>query len=235
MPDENEIKSAIFDMSPDSAAGPDDLNGKLFLNKIPIVKTANALTDKCKYCTNPQHETMSLVFMKDDTAQEVWNNTPRNKIRDILIKIIPIVIIWEIWKGFSTYKYGGQIQMWYSKVIYHIEKTISNMLCKLVPKVDNNMPWSRLCELIEKIRPILKWRVVCWRKSSRGRIRINTNGSYLQDTTKAGNGGIIRDENGDVIIAFAVTVKSNNNNMIEILAANYGVELCLSLASLKWI
>lgn len=38
LPDENEIKSAIFDMSPDSAAGPDDLNGKFYQTCWNIIK-----------------------------------------------------------------------------------------------------------------------------------------------------------------------------------------------------
>ncbi|KAK4706417.1 hypothetical protein R3W88_034021 [Solanum pinnatisectum] len=57
-----------------------------------------------------------------------------------------------------------------------------------------------------------------------GSIKINTDGSYLHETGKAGIGGIVRDSQGDLIMAFSISVNCKNSNMVESLAAEFGVK-----------
>lgn len=60
-------------------------------------------------------------------------------------------------------------------------------------------------------------------------MKLNTNGRYIQEYAKAGIGGIIRDDKGEIIQAFVVTVNCNNNNMTETVATNYSVKMCKAL------
>ncbi|WMV09990.1 hypothetical protein MTR67_003375 [Solanum verrucosum] len=57
-----------------------------------------------------------------------------------------------------------------------------------------------------------------------GSIKMNTYGSYLHETGKASIGGIVRDSQGDLIMAFSISVNCNNHNMGESLAAEFGVK-----------
>ncbi|PHT79507.1 hypothetical protein T459_17559 [Capsicum annuum] len=104
-------------------------------------------------------------------------------------------------------------------------------LNKIFPMFNINMPLHTVCDLIRKLRPIPNWKIVCWKKPMTGRVKLNTDGSYLHDSGKAGIGGIIRNEFGDLLMAFAVSVVCNSNNMAEILATSYGVDLCLNWVS----
>ncbi|KAH0689330.1 hypothetical protein KY289_016688 [Solanum tuberosum] len=57
--------------------------------------------------------------------------------------------------------------------------------------------------------------------------KLNTDGSFIHSTEKAGIGGILRDEEGDIIFAFSIPVQSNSSNMAEALAAKFGLDRCI--------
>lgn len=55
---------------------------------------------------------------------------------------------------------------------------------------------------------------------------MNTDGSFIMGTGSAGIVGVVRDEQGDLLMAFSIPVQSNSNNMTEALAAKKGVQWC---------
>jgi len=67
----------------------------------------------------------------------------------------------------------------------------------------------------------------------RGKVKLNIDGSYLQYNGKTGTGGIISNEDGDILMAFAVPVICNSNNMAKTMATSYCVDLCSSLGFIE--
>ncbi|KAK6784540.1 hypothetical protein RDI58_017995 [Solanum bulbocastanum] len=60
--------------------------------------------------------------------------------------------------------------------------------------------WVQICTRIERYRPIVRWRQVVWTKPVTGRIKFNTDGSYMQESiSRAGIGGVLRDDTGHLI------------------------------------
>ncbi|MCD9558632.1 hypothetical protein HAX54_016083 [Datura stramonium] len=53
--------------------------------------------------------------------------------------------------------------------------------------------WNQLCEVVEKLRPKIISRLVTWNMPVEGMIKINTDGSFMEQNGKAGIGGIARD------------------------------------------
>lgn len=90
------------------------------------------------------------------------------------------------------------------------------------------MPWSRICEDVEKLKPISRSIFVTWEKSGSGEVKINTDGSFSKESGKAGIGGIVRNEHGDFIFAFAILVQCKDHNCAEALAVHYGGIWCIS-------
>lgn len=52
-----------------------------------------------------------------------------------------------------------------------------------------------------------------WQTPPTGKIKVNTDSSFIKGTDSAGIGGIVRDNNGDIIMASSVPIQSNSNNM----------------------
>ncbi|MCD7471127.1 hypothetical protein HAX54_011416 [Datura stramonium] len=57
-----------------------------------------------------------------------------------------------------------------------------------------------------------------------GKVKINMNGSYTNNGD--GIGGIVKDEDNNMIMAFAAKVNSNSNSKPEAKTAKYGIQWC---------
>lgn len=95
------------------------------------------------------------------------------------------------------------------------------------PSCAVTLPWISLCEKLETWRPIATWKKVIWEKPPNGRVKINTDVSFRKESGKASLGGIMRDDKGDLIMAFSLTIRGRPNNCIEAMAAKVGLQWCL--------
>ena len=65
--------------------------------------------------------------------------------------------------------------------------------------------------------------MIAWNKQTDQWIKINTDGSPLDNPGRLGAGGILRDKNGQLLMAFATTLGVGQNNKAEIEAAIFGL------------
>ncbi|KAH0644413.1 hypothetical protein KY284_032297 [Solanum tuberosum] len=87
--------------------------------------------------------------------------------------------------------------------------------------------WVQICTRIERYKPIVRWRQVVWTKPATGRIKFNTDGSYMQESiSRAGIGGVLRDDTGHLIMAFSVATQCKSNNQAEAMVALYAIKWC---------
>ena len=70
-------------------------------------------------------------------------------------------------------------------------------------------------------------RSVRWEKLMAGWLTLNTDGSATGNSSLAGGGGLIRDENGDWVTGFARRIGSTNSFLAELWALRDGLHLCL--------
>ncbi|MCD9642753.1 hypothetical protein HAX54_029696, partial [Datura stramonium] len=84
----------------------------------------------------------------------------KNRVHQEILQVIPIIILWEVWRSWAAFKFG-----------------------------DNN--------------------------------KMN---SYDGTTGKAGIGGVVRNNPGDLIMSFLIPISCGSNNEAEVLAANYGLK-----------
>lgn len=60
-------------------------------------------------------------------------------------------------------------------------------------------------------------------------VKLNTDGSALDNPGRIGIGGILRNSQGDIIFAFAAPVGEGTNNQSEVQAAVFGLIWCIQL------
>lgn len=74
-------------------------------------------------------------------------------------------------------------------------------------------------------RPRLTSCIVKWNKHDEDLI-LNNDGNYMISTGRAGDGGIIRRENGNIVMVFANPIHFLTNNFRVVSAALFGVSWC---------
>lgn len=104
---------------------------------------------------------------------------------------------------------------------------IKAVLGMTFPNCERSLLWPSLCELIEKLKLVQRIIQQVWKIPDNGKLKVNTDGSYMKATGKIGIGGIIRDESRDLIEAFSFLVDCSSNNVAEALAAKFRANLCI--------
>jgi len=87
--------------------------------------------------------------------------------------------------------------------------------------------WSEVVESIERCNQETRVTLVMWKTPPPNRYKLNMDGSALHNPGKIGGGGILRDEQGIIIFAFAIPLGEGTNNQAEVQAACYGLNWCI--------
>lgn len=156
-----------------------------------------------------------------------WSVTNKSSVHNIIIHIAPIFICWKIWKQWTNCKFGGQNKMYHKKMEYQIIWNITAALDITFPLVTVTGNWPNMCATFEILQPKVNVKQVIWPKPEAGDYKINVDGSYNKDTGQAGIRGIVRDSNGDFVMAFSKVVHCTSNNQTEATAARFGTQWCV--------
>lgn len=136
----------------------------------------------------------------------------------ITIQEAAIFIFRELWKCWCSIKYGNNrisVSRVRQEVLFHLK---IYMRSKGV-FIDMSWSWLQLCNHIERYRPTISSRAVIWDKPPDGWLKINIDGSSQIRTKIARIGGIVRNKNGELIMAFAKNLQFCSNNQPEVQAA----------------
>ena len=122
-------------------------------------------------------------------------------------------------------KYGGKKSS-IQRVQYGIFKDTMQIINLDYPNMPWKYSWGHLINFIDQCKQQYKIFMVRWIKPTIGRYILNTDGSCLQENGKIGGGGILRDNQGSIIFAFASPFAFGTNNIAKLKAALYGLEWC---------
>ncbi|KAK6780036.1 hypothetical protein RDI58_022220 [Solanum bulbocastanum] len=89
--------------------------------------------------------------------------------------------------------------------------------------------WKDLIAMGENCIHDTKVTLVMWRRPPKNWVKLNTDGSALDNPGKLGAGGIIRDHRGEIILAFSTPMGEGTNNQAEIGAAIFGMTWLIQL------
>lgn len=63
--------------------------------------------------------------------------------------------------------------------------------------------WHLFCKTIERAKHVMICSPILWTRPSRGWVKRNTDGSYVEQDRGAETGAVLRDENRDFIMVFS--------------------------------
>ncbi|XP_015170859.1 uncharacterized protein [Solanum tuberosum] len=87
---------------------------------------------------------------------------------------------------------------------------------------------KELCTKIERVNPVLNINFIKWRKPPDNYLKLNTDGCSKGNPGEAGGGGILRDHQGNINMAFQTYFGNCSNNMAEGLAILKGLQWCVT-------
>ncbi|OIT38620.1 hypothetical protein A4A49_55268 [Nicotiana attenuata] len=141
-------------------------------------------------------------------------------------KLIPFLICWELWKRRCASKYG-HVYVSLRKVIHEIFLNLKIAIRKDYHHLPLNSNWNQFSAIVERFKPRLTSIPVYWLKPPSTRYKLNTDGSSMINDSKAGAGGVLRDQSGSMVMAFLVSMTFCSNNMADVQAANFGLQWCM--------
>ncbi|XP_060182556.1 uncharacterized protein LOC132612272 [Lycium barbarum] len=225
---------------------------KLLKNKLPfddiLYKFKQNLASKCFCCRTPRSETIQHSFMDGDIVVSIWKYfgsplgiswedtqirnflkkwwslKPKNSIHQILLQTTPMVVCWEIWKARCAERYGNTTVS-LNRIKYHIFSHLKWILFKVKKDKNWGTDWFFICDQIINLVPKIECIMVKWEKSKGHGFKLNTDGSKMGNG-QAGAGGICRDVDGNIIMAFPSRLGNESSNTAEAKAALQGLKWC---------
>ncbi|XP_075076588.1 uncharacterized protein LOC142163224 [Nicotiana tabacum] len=87
--------------------------------------------------------------------------------------------------------------------------------------------WLELCEVVERLKPTPRWKIVKWLRPLENRVKINSDSSFAEGKVRIG--GVVRYHTGDMIMAYSIPTICSSNNLAEAQATLFGVQWCMHL------
>ncbi|KAK1259493.1 hypothetical protein QJS04_geneDACA023252 [Acorus gramineus] len=139
-----------------------------------------------------------------------------------------VYTVWSIWKSRNDKIFRNSSTPKSFLVNRIIRATSSRFLGTLLP--DNGSSLSQVCSKafgIPLVESLSTSQIALWLPPSAGWVKINSDGSKGDD--RFGYGAIVRDPNGDCLVAVAVRSCAASINILELQGMAYGLKLCTGL------
>ncbi|KAI0511688.1 hypothetical protein KFK09_012320 [Dendrobium nobile] len=226
---------------------------RIIFNYLPVDsllrKKGLVIVSKCQCCYH--FENINHVFINGPIAIRVWNyfdnifkvmvdgyyESFTSIIKDWIIPIkghirntIPVLICWYLWASRNDSKHNN-IRMDAMNIISKFKNKVIQLYNANLIKPSsfkNHYNAASAFGLVISNRKIKsREKLIYWKRPVIDYFKLNTDGSY--NSVTAGCGGIIRDHNGKIVVAFAGPSSGTYAITAEIDSLNFGVKLCQSL------
>ncbi|KAL3635943.1 hypothetical protein CASFOL_020490 [Castilleja foliolosa] len=205
---------------------------------------------KCNCCDEGNLESIDHLLVHSDRAKEIWSHFGNIVGKPHFASNVDTLL--KTWIHGNNIKSQGQIttlqifassiwEIWKSRCKARYEDIPMNS-CSIIKKVEKNVQWLNLIanpkgestkwekKFLNRLRIPLKkveerrgkW--VRWNKPGPGKIKINVDGSYLNDEGTVG--GIIRTEDGTPELVFWRKVHTSDPISTEITAITIAIDIC---------
>lgn len=114
------------------------------------------------YNGSSRHYTSTMECKEDFQTME-WYKV-KNEVHELILQATPIIIFWKIWKSWAACKNGDNSKFNQFKMVQKVACLINATLNTAYPNVELSGSWAEMCEIVGKLKPVVKWRLVSWKK-----------------------------------------------------------------------
>ncbi|XP_049388499.1 uncharacterized protein LOC125852859 [Solanum stenotomum] len=204
-----------------------------------IKKMKVYMASKCYCCNVGEEETIQHIFLTALIAQKLWNHfascaginieglhlqqlittwwdwPAKPKLQQIL-KAMPAIIMWELWKRRNARRHGREVT--YEKMKSQCHKTAQMLLRVKYPWIKGgDQVWKDMIAILNTYKPKIHFRVVHWDPPDADWVTCNTDGACKGNSGHSSYGFSIRDTKGDLIYAEAQCIGEATNMEAELM------------------
>ncbi|KAH0698739.1 hypothetical protein KY284_012954 [Solanum tuberosum] len=144
-----------------------------------------------------------------------------------LYKVVPMFIVWQIWRRRNVIAYGDKMsrrsmKMGINRDLYFMEKSLYPWLINLPTS------WVELVFKLNQYSPKIGCKVVYWKHPSEGTFNCNTDGACKGNPGPSSGAYCVRDAAGRFIYAKTKRLGYRTNLIEEIKVFRLGLEYCTS-------
>ncbi|XP_060200551.1 uncharacterized protein LOC132628804 [Lycium barbarum] len=159
-----------------------------------------------------------------DLLHRCWNCTTKNHIAPYILKILPPIIMWELWGSRCNSRYEEEkpstirsISLIFFNIYQLSKRTFANL------EIPNN--WNNLLKLMEPKLVDTFSVAIKWIKPPLLFVKMNLDGSCVGSSS--GGGGVVRDSMGNFIMSFILPLGIGTSNTAEANAFLFGLKWCI--------
>ncbi|KAH0632683.1 hypothetical protein KY284_035469 [Solanum tuberosum] len=156
-----------------------------------------------------------------ELLQRCWNSTSKNLVTEYVLSIIPPIIIWELWRSRCNSRYEEERPSTKRSI-----SLIAFNICHLTKKNLSNINLTENWESLLKLMDIQLEDTIKWSRPSHHSMKLNTDGSCIRESS--GGGGVVRDSNGNCIMAFILPLGNGTSNTAEEKAFLFLLKWCIA-------
>ncbi|WMV19692.1 hypothetical protein MTR67_013077 [Solanum verrucosum] len=159
-----------------------------------------------------------------DLLHKYWNCTSKNHVATYVLKILPPILMWELWRSRCSSRYDEERPS-ITRSTYQISFNICHLTKKIFPNLDIPDDWEKFLKLMETNFVGTTSFPIKWIRPSSPFVKMNSDGTCVRNSS--GGGGIVRDSNGNCIMAFILPLGNGTSNTAEASAFLFGLKWCI--------
>ncbi|KAH0679660.1 hypothetical protein KY284_020745 [Solanum tuberosum] len=207
------------------------------------------VVSKCYCCEEGQMETMSHLLLTAPIAQKLWKQFAscvgisiygvnlkqliyrwwEHKLSsklDQILKAVPAILIWELWKRKNAIRHGQKTS--YSYMYYQCQLALHQLIRVKFPWI-KGVPhhWPAMVDILQNYKPNIHYLLARWKMPMEGWITCNTDGASKGNPGQSAYGFCLRNRSGDLLYAEAQSIGEATNMEAEVRAMWEALTFCI--------
>ncbi|XP_071916199.1 uncharacterized protein [Coffea arabica] len=205
---------------------------------------------RCHCCAEPDEEGLDHTFCTGDVARAVWSSFEdpgeeggvsnlrhrvlrlwlrrgQNVYLKFVNRLLPMLTCWELWKARNKGVFEGRSMMG-TEVVWQVFHQLRDLYHCHFPKITcSSGSWEVFHSSLLAMRRRMSIFPVHWVAPTVG-CKLNSDGCARGNLGVSGDGGVMRDSDGQVIFGYSCFFGSLMSLHAELKAMAFGVQLCVA-------
>lgn len=224
---------------------------RIWLGKVPVATLMHSwnssISLNCNCCTILGIEAIDHLFLRGDTSATVWSHFSRgagilgptlnlkhvirkwwtiagNTRLKFVFQVVPIVILWFLWKRRNTILHGGSYSI--GKVVWNVNDILLKVIkIRFKDKYEVNN-WSFILNELNNYRVRYSFKIVRWIPPPNNWLKCNTDGASRGNPGPSSAAFCIRDHEGNLVVAKGFRLPDTTNLIAEARAIRESLQYC---------
>ncbi|XP_027169555.1 uncharacterized protein LOC113769293 [Coffea eugenioides] len=229
---------------------------RLMSGRIPVMGVLHKFgvvgPSRCFCCRDPSQETINHIFCIGDVARQVWSFfevlvggfgeafTIRHKVISwwlksgkcpyikLLFRLLSSLICWNLWKARNKFVFKEKLltmKQVCDRVFIEFRERFGVQFREIIIPCSS---WPSFFDAVAGLGSVVNVVQVRWKCPVQAIVKLNSDGCLRGNPRRSGGGGLFRDSDGRVLLAFSCYFGEMTSLQAEVKALLHGVQLVIA-------